>query len=122
MPSHLLIAMISEASAFERNAQHARILLGDRVVRIQHHDDDVRLIDGLQSLADTRLLYDFPRLSSGAARLATVSMRTKSRSSRRKGTRMLVACGAWLRARDDPSSCPRRRLTSVYLPTFVQAD
>jgi len=92
--------MISERSAFERNAQHARILLGDRVVRIQHHDDDVRLIDGLQSLADTRLLYD--SLDSRAAPHACRVDENEIAVVPAEGHQNAVACGAWLRARDDP--------------------
>jgi len=38
--------------ALERQSQHARVLLGDRVVRIEHHNDHVRFVDGLQRLGD----------------------------------------------------------------------
>ncbi len=42
--------------ALERQSQHARVLLGDRVVRVEHQDDHVRLVDGLQRLGNAHAL------------------------------------------------------------------
>jgi hypothetical protein len=54
------------APALQRDAQYACILLGDRVVGVQHHDHHVRLIDRLQRLGDTGALDDILHLRAAA--------------------------------------------------------
>ena len=44
------------AAALQREAEHARILLADAVVSIDHEHHHMRGIDGLQGLGDARLL------------------------------------------------------------------
>ena len=56
MPSHLLTAIRMHAAALERLAEHARVLLADVVVRIEHHDHHVRLGDRLQGARDAGTL------------------------------------------------------------------
>ena len=47
------------AAALGDDAEQARILLGDRVVRVDHADHDVRRVDRLQRLDDAEFLDRF---------------------------------------------------------------
>ena len=55
------------AAALQRYTENARVLLRDRVMRIDHQDHHVRLIDRLQRLRDARPLDRHPRLWRGDA-------------------------------------------------------
>ena len=59
------------AAPLQDQAEQAHVLLGDTLVGIEHRDDDLGLIDGLQRLDDTELLDRFvhARPASDAGRV-----------------------------------------------------
>ena len=59
MSSHLLTRDDQRAAALGDHAEQRGILLGDRVVRIDDADHDVRRVDGLQRLDDAEFLDRF---------------------------------------------------------------
>ena len=111
-------------AALQRKPQHARILFADAVVGIDHEDDDMGGVDGLQGLGDARLLNHIRNLAATAhargvdqGELAAVA---------RERHEDAVACGARHLARDHPlltdEPVDERRLTDVRAADDSDAD
>ena len=87
-------------AALERESQHARVLLGDGVVRIEHQDHDVRLVDGLERLRDAHALDRI--LHPGAPPQPRGVDQQERPPIALEGHQDAVARGAGLLARDHP--------------------
>ena len=102
--------------ALGRDAQEARVLLGDRLLRIDQRDHHVRRIDRLQRLDDAELLH-----RSVDARAAAHTRRIDERVAHavalegNAGSLSRVVPGSSLAI---TRSSPSNRLISVDLPTF----